>query len=143
MPSVKILRRQSLLGYMNLYPWYVLLRKGQQCRCCCPSCIVLPITSILGRLPVVWAGDTGTIPVSYRDSCCNGTHCYNQDLAKADTSPGVGDCCPLYFVNSWALGWSRDLWDWNEVRTLLHIITYYYISTDSTHYEGSIVVPDL
>ena len=28
---------------------------------------------------------------------------------------------------------TRDLWDWNKVRTLLHIITYYYISTYSTH----------
>ena len=67
---------------------------------------VLLITSILGRLPVVRAGDTGTIPFSYRDGCPNGAHHYNQDLAKGDTSPGGGDCCPMYFVNSWALGWS-------------------------------------
>ena len=29
-------------------------------------------------------------------------------LSKADTSAGQGDCCPMYFVNSWALGWSSD-----------------------------------
>ena len=29
--------------------------------------------------------------------------------AKADTSPWAGDGCPMYFVNSWALGWSSDL----------------------------------
>ena len=46
----------------------------------------------------------------------------------------------MYFVNSWVLGWSSDPWDWNEVCTLLHIIMYYYISTCSTHQEGSIVV---
>ena len=71
---------------------------------------VLPITSILGRLPVVTvrAGDTGTIPFSYRDGCRNGSNCYDHDLANADTSAGAGDGCPMYFVNSWALGWSRD-----------------------------------
>ena len=69
---------------------------------------VLPITSILGRLPVILAGDTGTIPYSYRDGCRNGAHRYNHNLARADTRPGAGDGCPMYFVNSWALGWSRD-----------------------------------
>ena len=69
---------------------------------------VLPIASILGRLPVVRAGNTGTIPFRYRDCSRNCFHRYNQDLAKADTSPGGGDGCPLYLVNSWALGWSRD-----------------------------------
>jgi hypothetical protein len=69
---------------------------------------VLPITSILGRLPVVRAGDTGTIPFSYRDGCRNGAHRYDHDLANADSRPGAGDGCPMYFVNSWALGWSRD-----------------------------------
>ena len=45
---------------------------------------VLPITSILGRLPVVRAGDTGTIPFSYRNCCRNGAHSYDHDLARAD-----------------------------------------------------------
>ena len=71
---------------------------------------VLPITTILGRLPVVRAGDTGTIPFSYRNGCRNGAHRYDHALAKADTSAGAGDGCPMYFVNSWALGWSRDPW---------------------------------
>ena len=69
---------------------------------------VLPITSILGRLPVVRAGDTGTIPFSYRNGCRNGAHRYDPDLARADSSPAAGDGCPMYFVNSWAMGWSRD-----------------------------------
>ena len=69
---------------------------------------VLPITSILGRLPVVRAGDTGTIPLRYRDGCHNGAHRYNHDLARADSSARAGDRSPMYFVNSWALGWSRD-----------------------------------
>ena len=69
---------------------------------------VLPITSILGILPVVRAGDTGTIPFGYRDCCRDGAHRYNEDLAKADTRAGAGDGCPMYSFNSWALGWSRD-----------------------------------
>ena len=35
---------------------------------------VLLITSILGRLPLVRAEDTGTIPFCYHISCCNGAH---------------------------------------------------------------------
>ena len=69
---------------------------------------VLPITSILGRLPIVRARDTGTIPFKYRTRCSNGAHRYDITLASADTSPRAGDGCPMYFVNSWALGWSRD-----------------------------------
>ena len=54
---------------------------------------VLPITSImiLGRLPVVRAGDMGTIPFSYCNGCRNGTHRYEHDLANADTSAGARD----------------------------------------------------
>ena len=65
---------------------------------------VLPITSILGRLPVVQAGDTGTIPFTRPLLLWRGfgAHCYNDDLAEADTSSGAGD------GNSWALGWSSD-----------------------------------
>ena len=55
--------------------------------------------------------DTGTIPFKYRTRCSNGAHSYNSTLARAYTSPGAGDGCPMYFVNSWAaaraLGWSR------------------------------------
>jgi hypothetical protein len=70
---------------------------------------VLPISSILGRLPVVLAGDTGTIPHKYRAGLRSGAHRFNHDLASADSAPGSGDGCPMYFVNSWALGWSRDM----------------------------------
>jgi hypothetical protein len=70
---------------------------------------VVPATSVLGRLPVVRAGDTGTIPFKYRNGLRNGAHRYDQSLARADSSRGAGDGCPMYFVNAWALGWSRDL----------------------------------
>ena len=70
---------------------------------------VVPVTSILGRLPVVRAGDTGTIPYKYRTATRSGAPRFNAQLARADSQPGAGDGCPMYFVNGWALGWSRDM----------------------------------
>ena len=70
---------------------------------------VVPISSVLGKLPVVPAGDTGTIPYRYRDGTMHGSCRFNPEIAKADSRPGAGDGCPMYFVNSWALGWSRDM----------------------------------
>ena len=91
---------------------------------------VLSITSILGRLPVVRAGDMGTIPFSYRSGCSNDAHSYNHDLASADSNRGAGDGCPMYFMNSWALGWSSDprsAMKYSVWNFLLHFITYYVI----------------
>lgn len=65
-----------------------------------PILYVLPIENILGRLPVVPVGDTGTIPHGMR-------HAFPG--AYADSSRGAGDGCPLWYVNSWALGWSREI----------------------------------
>ena len=67
----------------------------------------LPITSIVGRMPVVLAGDTGII-VRLSQWLPKGAHGYNHDLASADSSRGAGDGFPMYFVNSWALACSRD-----------------------------------
>jgi hypothetical protein len=58
-------------------------------------------SSILGKLPVVRAGDTGAIPHKYRTSLRSGAHQYDAQLARADTQPGAGDGFPVYFVNSW------------------------------------------
>jgi hypothetical protein len=61
---------------------------------------VIPIQSILGKLPVVPVGDTGTIPFRLRNTFSG---------APVDRRQGVGDGCKMWFVNSWALGWSRDM----------------------------------
>ena len=58
-----------------------------------PILYVHPSENILGELPVVPVGDTG-IP-------CDG--------AYGDRNKGVEDGCPLWYVNSWAMGWSRDI----------------------------------
>ena len=70
---------------------------------------VVPASSVLGRLPIVQAGDTGTIPFKYRTGLRGGRTRFDSSIAKADTYPGAGDGCPMFFINSWALGWSRDM----------------------------------
>ena len=54
---------------------------------------VIPIESILGRLPVVLPlGDTGTI-----------SHANRAEF------PGSGDGIRCWFVNNWAMAWSREV----------------------------------
>ena len=65
-----------------------------------PILYVIPVQSILGKLPVVPVGDTGTIPYHLRNTFPG---------APGDRRPGAGDGCKMWFVNSWALGWSRDM----------------------------------
>ena len=67
-----------------------------------PRLYVMPISSILGTLPLVRAGDTGTIPYHMRGRS------NSFPGGKADTAPGKGDGSRLYFVNSWAMRWSRN-----------------------------------
>ena len=69
-----------------------------------PVVYVVPITSILGRLPLVPAGDHGTIPAAMRNR--------KKELfeyGKCDESaarPGTGS--KLYYINSWAMCWPSD-----------------------------------
>ncbi len=67
-----------------------------------PILYVIPIQSILGKLPVVpvASGDTGTIPHHL---------CHHFPGAPGNSRPGSGDGHRMWFVNSWALGWSRDM----------------------------------
>ena len=65
-----------------------------------PVLYVIPIESILGKLPVVPVGDTGTIA----------HHLHNHFPGEPrDRRPGSGDGCRIWFVNSWALGWFHDM----------------------------------
>jgi hypothetical protein len=65
-----------------------------------PILYVVPIQSILGKLPLVPVGDTGTI----QHRVCNAF-----SGAPGDRRQVAGDGCRMWFVNSWALGWSRDM----------------------------------
>jgi hypothetical protein len=60
---------------------------------------VIPVSSILGRLPLVPVGATGTIPFAMRRETADfpGAFC--------DKSANSGDGCRWWYVNSWALGW--------------------------------------
>ena len=64
---------------------------------------VLPITSMLGVVPVDLARDTETIQSRYHDCCHIGVIATPTTLQKP-----AGEGCPKYFVNSWALGSSSD-----------------------------------
>ncbi len=59
-----------------------------------PVLYVIPIQSILGKLPVVPVGGTGTIPHHLRNLFAG---------APGDSKPGADDGCQMWFVKSWAL----------------------------------------
>jgi len=63
---------------------------------------VIPVESILGKLPVVPIGDTGTIPYSMRQ------HAADFVDAAFDTREGAGDGSRWWYINTWALSWSRE-----------------------------------
>ena len=65
-----------------------------------PVLYVIPVEHILGKLPLVPVGDTGTIPHHLRNLF---------SVAPGDRRPGAGDGCRMWFVNSWAMAWSRDM----------------------------------
>ena len=64
-------------------------------------CYVLPVSYILGRLPLVPVGDDGKIPRTL----------HGVELRK-DTHYPVGKAGPagssLYLINSWAMSWPSD-----------------------------------
>ena len=65
-----------------------------------PVLYVIPIEHILGKLPEVPVGDTLTIQYHQRN--------FFQG-APGDCRPVAGDGCRMWFVNSWALAWSRNM----------------------------------
>ena len=64
---------------------------------------VLPfiaVENVLGKLPLLPVGDTGTIQHHLRNLFPG---------APGDRRPGAGDGCRMWFVNSWAMAWSRAM----------------------------------
>ena len=77
-----------------------------------PLVYVIPVDSILGKLSLVQAGDTGTIPFeptarsqADSDALCDQYYPGGQ----ADSAPGKCDGTRLWHTNAWAMGWSRDM----------------------------------
>ncbi len=63
---------------------------------------VVPVESILGKLPVVQVGDTGTI------AYCMLQHAEDFVGAAFDTIDGASDGSKWWYLNNWALSWSRE-----------------------------------
>ena len=64
---------------------------------------MVPITRILGRLPLVPVGDHGTIPASMS----NRKHqLFKHGRCDEAGRPGTGS--KLYYINSWAMCWPTD-----------------------------------
>ena len=68
-----------------------------------PVIYIVPITSILGRLPLVPAGDHGTIPAAMRH---RKKELFEYGQCDESRRPGTGS--KLYFINSWAMCWPTD-----------------------------------
>ena len=68
-----------------------------------PVTYMVPITRILGRLPLVPVGDHGTIPASMS----NRKHqLFKHGRCDEAGRPGTGS--KLYYINSWAMCWPTD-----------------------------------
>ncbi len=61
---------------------------------------IIPVESILKKLPVVPIGDTGAIPFAMRQNA--------RDFVDAafDSKEGSGDGIRWWYINTWALSWS-------------------------------------
>ena len=66
---------------------------------------IIPVEFILGNLPVVPIGDTGTIPFAMSQNA--------RDFVDAafDTKEGSGDGSRWCYINTWALSGSRELFE--------------------------------
>jgi hypothetical protein len=60
------------------------------------------VESILGKLPVVPVGETGTIPYCMRQ------HVEDFVGAAFDTREGAGKRSRWWYINTWALSWLRE-----------------------------------
>ena len=97
--------------------------------------ISFTITSILGRLPLVWAGNPETIRSAIAVAVAtapNATHCYNHDLATA------AGCTSRIPGESWALRWSSGpwsaTWQWNVACDCLAFVITHYDTLQWLHY---------
>ena len=68
-----------------------------------PVVYVVPLSHILGRLPLIPAGDFGTIP---RNMSGRGDAYYPWGSCDKRGAPGSGS--KLFYINSWAMIWPTD-----------------------------------
>ena len=65
-----------------------------------PVLYVVPLSHIMGKLPLVPAGDNGTIPWEMHG---RKDVFYPLGMCNSQRSPGTGS--PLFYINSWAMIW--------------------------------------
>ncbi len=70
-----------------------------------PVVYIVQLWHILGRLPLLPAGNYGTIPrsMSHRKDACQ---CFPRGICDRQGQPGSGS--PLYYINTWAMTWPTD-----------------------------------
>jgi hypothetical protein len=68
-----------------------------------PVVYIVPIASILGRLPLIPAGDHCTIPAALR-----GSKLELFPLGKCHEDGQQGTGSRLYYISSWAMCWPTD-----------------------------------
>ncbi len=68
-----------------------------------PVVYVIPLSHILGRLPLLPAGDFGTI---HRNMSSRKDACFPRGSCDKRGSPGSGS--NLFYINSWAMIWPTD-----------------------------------
>ena len=68
-----------------------------------PVVYVVPLSHILGKLPLIPAGDYGTSP---RIMHGHKEACYKRGVCDRRGEPGSGS--PLYYINTWAMVWPME-----------------------------------
>ncbi len=66
---------------------------------------IVPITSIMGRLPLTPAGNHGTIPAVLRGSKRD---LFQLGKCDEDRQPGTGSLSKLFYISLWAMCWPTD-----------------------------------
>ena len=70
-----------------------------------PVVYVVPLSHILGRLPLLLAGNYGTIP---RNMSGRKDACFPRGRCDGRGAPGTGSFLFYIRVNSWAMTWPTD-----------------------------------
>ena len=68
-----------------------------------PVVYVVPLSHILGHLPLLPAGNYGTIP---RSMSRRKEACFPRGMCDREGRPGSGS--QLYYINTWAMIWPND-----------------------------------
>ena len=89
-----------ICGYMHVYACICMY---MHVIACTSVLYVVPLSHILGKLPLVPAGDDGTIPWNMHG---RKAACYPRGVCDRQGSPGSGS--PLFYINSWAMIWPVD-----------------------------------